>query len=99
MKFLFTFPSMTATFSADKYIKASKDLALKGLFVSVIHLPYCLTGTCQGLGLSVVTDVNNLLVLKKKFQENNIKFSNIWTETSVEGNFEKFNENRKAAKQ
>ena len=98
MKFLFTFPSMTAAFSADKWIKDSRELSIQGLPTRIIHLPYCLTGTCQGLGLSVVADVNNIVSLKKKFQENHISFSNIWKETSVEGNYEKFEETGKAAK-
>ena len=95
MKFLFTFPSMTAAFSADKYMKDSKELSLKGIPSQIVHLPYCLTGTCQGLGLSIISDINGIIFLKNKFEEDCIKFSNLWVETSVEGNFERFSDNRK----
>ena len=88
MKFLFTFPSMTAAFSADKYMKDSKELSLKGIPSQIVHLPYCLTGTCQGLGLSIISDINGIVFLKNKFEEDCIKFS-------VEGNFERFSDNRK----
>lgn len=82
MKYIITFPSITACFKADVFMNTMENIEFTK---EVSPIPYKLSNTCYGLGLNLETD--EIKKIFEEFSKNQIEFKHLWQDVNDDGNY------------
>ncbi len=78
MRYIITFRSTMDAFSLDRMLR---ELPIQGIHQEVITLPYELSQTCYGLGVSFEANEAGRQSVLNRLYENKVPFRFLWKET------------------
>lgn len=75
--FLFTFETLTDAFKADAFLKTKYS-------VEIVHVPFSLSSTCYGMGLTVSVSETKLSDVISDLKNEGLSFKRVWKQETAE---------------